>query len=203
MDYLEHHYGKSSILLPHGYNKQLFKKYDYREIENLKKNLGLQGKKTIVWAGHVVPEKREGFSMLLKAIKTIHFRHPELRLLIIGGRKFFADKWILNIPRQSYEKIPLFLSLSDMVVLPKYDNIVQRWSIHVVKMVEAMASGKPVITSPIGFADSIPNNIFYTVIPNDIKSISQGIEQLLEDEDLAQNIGDAGKQYSRNDGCFC
>ncbi len=64
------------------------------------------------------------------------------------------------------------------------------------KVVEAFASGLPVVTSPLGFADALPCDVFSPIRPASQKAVKDSIINLLEDERLSRKIGRKGKEYA-------
>jgi len=119
--------------------------------------------------------------------------YPNVKLMIVGEGDLYdeidrlREKWdcadrIILTGQQLYEKIPAFISASDMCLLPAYNNAVMQ-DIVPIKVYEYMACGKPVISTSLPgimkeFGEG--NGIFYVDGPAEV--IEKAVE--LVDEGL-------------------
>jgi len=117
-------------------------------------------------------------------MKTLEERVNEIR---IGGRVFFAG-------RVSHDKIPRYLSICDIFVLPSLSEAAGTASL------EAMACKKPVIiTETIGMAKPfIEAHAAVVVRCRDYDSLADGLLRLLEDEELQRQISENAYNYVIN-----
>jgi glycosyltransferase involved in cell wall biosynthesis len=83
-------------------------------------------------------------------------KYPNLKLLVVGDGDLLPDlksikskyglEQLILAGRQPYDRIPDFISASDVCLLPALDNAIMQ-SIVPIKMYEYMACGKPVIAT--------------------------------------------------------
>jgi len=120
---------------------------------------------------------------------------PNMKLMIVGGGDLYdeidrirekydcADRIILT-GQQPYEKIPAFISVSDVCLLPAYNNDIMQ-DIVPIKMYEYMACGKPVISTKLtGIIEEFgyDNGILYVSESEDVleKAIEMFNEKTIE-----------------------
>jgi len=154
--------------------------------------------KLLVAAGYFIREK--GFSYLLKAMARIRELRDDVHLILVGDGpaeselKVETDQLNLN-DRVHFAGLRLdvdrFMSASDAVVVP---SIWQEPAGLVV--VEAMATGRPVIASRVG---GIPEYLEdqtcgLLVPPCDPVPLADGILKILRDPELADSMGKAGRK---------
>jgi glycosyltransferase involved in cell wall biosynthesis len=85
-----------------------------------------------------------------------------------------------------------YYAAADVFVLP---TLLEGFGIP---LVEAMASGLPVITTTAGAAGEIVGNAGLVVKPCDSEALAQAIDQVLNDADLAYKLGQAGRYRAHN-----
>ncbi|MFY9154170.1 MAG: glycosyltransferase family 4 protein [Prolixibacteraceae bacterium] len=118
----------------------------------------------------------------------IHHRNPELKFYLAGRN---APEWFeRRIKREGVEYLGEienaydFINSKAIMVVPLFSGSGMR-----IKIIEGMALGKPIITTDIG-TEGIPtenwNNI---LIANDENQFIEAIERLINDRNLADQIG--------------
>ena len=123
--------------------------------EACKRELGLEGKKVVLYVGRVEPIK--GLDLLLQAAAAIEDRRG-LRLVMVGGKDGepevgrlkqraqemgLADAaWFVGSVKQ--DRLPVFYNAAEALVLPSYYE-----SFGLVAL-EALACGTPVVASRVG-----------------------------------------------------
>ena len=122
------------------------------------------------------------------AIKSIG--DPQIKSIFIGGSEFGSSEQpncegILYKGRLPHEKIPIYLSASDVFVLPSLaegcSNVI----------VEAMACGLPIISSDLPFNyDILDKNNSFLINPKDVKAIAYHINLLKNDKKLCARMGE-------------
>lgn len=99
------------------------------------------------------------FTILLKCLKKLRKEFNNIVLIIIGfshdlrtqqellilAREYGLKQNIIIVPPQPYEKIPLFINASDVVIAP-YKKIIKNYGTPL-KILESLACAKPVITT--------------------------------------------------------
>jgi phosphatidylinositol alpha-mannosyltransferase len=156
------------------------------------------GKRNIVFVGRL--EKRKGVKYLLRAFVRIHSDYPDTRLIIVGEGKL----------REGYERSMLNAGIDDVVFtghvseadLPRYyasaDVCCAPATGHEsfgIVLLEAMASGKPVVASNIeGYAAVLTNGVEGLLVrPKDPEAIAGAIEQLLNSTETRAAMGAKGR----------
>jgi len=169
------------------------------EIDQIRKKIGVQGKKTIIYVG--VLERRKKLENLILAFKELKGSMNEVALLLVGDgphRKFLEDLCIRQkisgvhfLGKIDYGEIPLYYALSDVFALPAQGGIA---------VAEAMASGKPIIiTEECNALRSIPNLVKhgengFVVNEPSAASLAQYIIEILSDPVLAKKMGAKSKE---------
>ena len=190
------HYGASAervSVIPCGVNLNMFKPV---EKKSARKQLGLNGDKTIIFVGRIEPLK--GIDRLMMAMA--HLRNGyRPRLLIIGGgensrheierlRTLAGELQIGNsidfkgLIKQS--DLPLFYSAADVCVVPSYYE-----SFGLVAL-ESLACGTPVVATRVGGAESIIRHgeTGYLVADNDPRSLADNIMLAFSRSDNAAHL---------------
>jgi glycosyltransferase involved in cell wall biosynthesis len=186
-----------------GFNSEPFLK----ERGNLRKKLGMQGKKVILYTGRVVPEK--GIMHVLESVETVCKKVKNAHFLINGWgpmlpkvRKYarennLEDK-VTILDGVAREDVPKLYRTSDVFVYPSYRR--RRWAEQFgFGIVEPMACGVPVITTYSGaipWTVSLNNSIEKAALlvePRSTESLSKGIISVLTDTKLRKKMIANGK----------
>jgi glycosyltransferase involved in cell wall biosynthesis len=191
------------VWIGNGVNKDAFlAKYD---IEGKRKEIGLKkNDKVIAFIGRIVKEK--GIVELVEAFAEIKSSQPIAKLLVIGEALESDRDRSTYIKIQSFVKnagmqnevlflgfrndIPELLAASDIFALPSYREGMPR------TIIEAMMSGKPVITSDIrGCREEVVNKeTGFLVESRDVNSINKALGKLLSNEELVMEMGEKGRE---------
>src|SRR3989344_117193 len=153
------------------------------EVKGFKEQYNLGGKKVVFFGGRLSDAK--GASVVSQAMELVSKELPEATLLAVGEG---GIGWI------GRERIKLAYAASDVVLVP---SICLDTFPRVV--LEAMASGKPVIGTCYGGApEAIEDGVTgYVVNPFNIKEMSEKIISLLRDSEKAEKFGKAGRERVR------
>jgi glycosyltransferase involved in cell wall biosynthesis len=148
-----------------------------------------------------------GIDILLQAFQIVSTRHTEipLKLLIVGGgtrkEEYIALAAKLGIDGKTvfsgkvpYARVPLYCQSMDVFV-----NLSRNESFGV-SVLEAGASGKPVVVSAVGGLIEVvlPELTGITVAPDNIAQAAEAIERLVLDEKLRKNMGVAGRHFVKD-----
>jgi phosphatidylinositol alpha-mannosyltransferase len=164
------------------------------------------GKINILFVGRL--EKRKGLEYLLKAYGLIKPDHPNCRLIVVGPGKRTRSK---------YEKEAIEEGLSDLIFTGSVDyNQLARYyktaDIFVapatghesfgIVLLEAMATGKPVVASNIsGYASVITNGSEGILVPPKQEvPLAQAITSLMKNPELRLIMGQKGLVTASNFG---
>ncbi|MDD5043059.1 MAG: glycosyltransferase family 4 protein [Patescibacteria group bacterium] len=187
--------------IPNGVDtRRFFPRSQDRELL-AKHSLG-EGDKKILFVGALDRAHYfKGIDYLLRTIKLIG--NPTIKLLIVGAgnmkEEYIAKARALDIASQviftgfvSDEDLPRYYNLADLFVLPSTDKS----EAFGVVLVEAMASGKPVIASNLPGVRSVVENGINGYLA-DLKNegdLASCIKNIFASEDLSRQFGFAGRK---------
>ncbi len=167
---------------------------NYGEIEKIKKNLGLENKKIILFVGRLVQYK--GVEYLLKSFKEIEKNFNDVVLLIIGDgplrnhlENIVKNENIKNVQfLGKVKELKYYYALCDIFVLPS----ITRQEAFGLVLIEAMYFGKPCITTNIesGMKYVVDyGNAGILVKEKNTEELKDAIENLIVNENLRKEIG--------------
>ncbi len=147
--------------------------------------------------GRLVEQKGQRY--LIEAVAALKKDFPDLRLLVVGdgpekeGLKGLARSLAIEenvIFAGTRKDVPLLLSAMDVFVFPSL------WEGLGNALIEAMASGLPVVASDIMPIREILDKADCGIVvpPKDARSIASSVGALLRDGAFAQRLGNAGRQ---------
>jgi glycosyltransferase involved in cell wall biosynthesis len=151
----------------------------------------------LVFIGRLAPVK--GLRKLIGAFELALQSNPDLSLTIVGdgpargwleqATKKFGSAVTLTGPRSQGEVADI-LAQSDVLVLPSFAEGVP------VVLMEAMASGKPVIATQVaGVPELVEDGVSgYVVPPGDKLTLAARIVALTDDPDLQKRFGLMGQK---------
>ncbi len=177
--------------------------------EKIRKSIGLsESQLSLGIIGLLIPWK--GHKVFVDAAQIVENRFPECKIFIVGGapdnckeyeeelKKMVVDKGIKNLVFTGHkDNIPKIMRVLDIIVhtsiLPDpYPNVV----------IEAMASGKPIVATNIGGPlEMIENNkTGFLVAPNNPSILAEKICELINNRDLRLSMGEEAKKvaFKRN-----
>ena len=155
--------------------------------------------KIIVYTGRLMSTK--GLPLLIQVWKDLQPHYPDVKLLIVGGgsadiyncEAYLHDYVAANHLEDSVyftgnvSNVDEYLKASDIFVFPTEDEAFG------ISMIEAMACGLSVISTPVGGLKDIitpgENGLFAGV--GDFEQLKQAIAELLEDPQKAGALGQA------------
>jgi glycosyltransferase involved in cell wall biosynthesis len=180
-------------VIPNGVNVEDFN-VNEEEIERIRKKYGLEGI-TVMFAGTVTP--RKGVLQLIRAGEILKLDR-EVLFLIVGNLNIdreYAQK-VMGYAKSRgvnakftnfvpYDDLKALYSACDIFVLPSFEEG------QPLVLLEAMASGKPLIGSYVG---GIPMQIRegwngFLVKPGDKRQLAEKIKYLIENEEERNRMG--------------
>lgn len=188
-------------LIPPGVDHGVFKPGD-REVA--RQQLGLAGKKTMLFVGRLQPLKAADVAVqaLWHLIDWGRLSLDEVRLVIVGGASGQSGRGELErlkqrvdelglqdavrfVPAQPHETLPTYYQAADVCLVPSYTE-----SFGLVAL-EAQASGLPVVASSVGGLRSIVRHgqTGFLVRPGAADSFAERSYRLLSDPALATSMG--------------
>ena len=184
-------------IVPFGVDTELFKP-DNAGSERLRRDLGLQDLKLIVFGGVVRPHK--GVATILEALALL--ANPRYRLLIVGPMTSHVEELLANprfkpylaaIGERPKEEMPPYLGMADLVVLPLGDNLLAQSQMPC-KVFEAMAMAKPVIASEVSDLPAVLDGCGWTVPPGNIQALAEKIDYVFRNPAAGAAAGQAARE---------
>lgn len=170
---------------------------------NLRKKLDIPGKSiAFIFIGNIL--KTKGIFELLEAFCLLIKKMPDAYLIFVGDGKdkkrlikkavkTGISNRVIFIGRRQHNKIPHWLSMSDILILPSYSEGLPN------AVVEAMACQRPVIATNVG---GIPEVIVdgksgILVEPKDAVALAEAMQRVAYDKDLRVRLGNQGRKIVR------
>lgn len=191
------------VVLPNGVNSDDFVPRD--RDEELARELGVEGKTVIGYAGSIVDY--EGLDLLLDAVAALRGTRDDFRVVIVGDghyeRKIRAHAEELDLGalvtftgRVPHEQIPRYLSLFDITPFPRLPLPVCEL-ITPIKPFEAMAMGKALIASSVAalaeFVIDGERGLLFE--KGSSESLATVIAAYLDDPDLRRRMGEEARRW--------
>lgn len=172
----------------------------YNGIEVNKKEISVPLKNKLLFVGYV--DKRKGTYYLVESIELVKKVLPSIKLVIVGtgpeipslkqlAKKLDIEDTVIFLGRVTNAKLEQEYRESHVVVLPSI------WPENCsVVILEALAHGKPVITTNIGGnSELVEDGVSgFIVDPGNSHQIADKIVQILSDENLAKKLGENARK---------
>jgi len=148
-----------------------------------KKNNGYKNP-YILYFGRISPYK--GIEFLLEAMKEVHHKHPNVKLVVAGNGKYYFDK-------TEYEKLPFIVIQNRFIPIGELAQYIEGCLFTICPYTDATQSGvistsfglsKPVIATNVGgLSEMIDHGKTGILIePKNTLQLTESICELLEDE---------------------
>lgn len=192
-------YKSKTIVIPHGINFKDFNKKKFKvEAAKIKQRIR---KPIILFVGRLIYYK--GVDYLIRAMKDIDAKliiigqgplEKELRLLV---KELKIEQKVVFKKVSMEESLAKYYHACDIFVLPS----IYRSEAFGMVLLEAMACGKPIITTEIGTGTSYicQNGVNGLIVPpKNHLALRNAIKHLLKDKELAKKYGEQGKKRAKN-----
>jgi glycosyltransferase involved in cell wall biosynthesis len=189
--------------LPHGYDRDRFADPQPGQVEALRSQLGLQGKKVIVYVGSMSLGSH-AVDLLLEAFAMIRLSQPESAMVLVGGGEDIdtiqqkviglgLGESVIFCGRVPSRDTPLYYRLGSVSVDPIPDNSSGRASLSL-KMFESWACGVPLVTVDVGDRQDILGDPPAGVIvqPGDPAALAHAILDILNQPNYAKTLSHRG-----------
>ncbi len=181
------------IYVPHCKDTAHFDPQKYRP-EDCRRRYGLADYTVLMFPGTVRPHK--GLEDILAALDLL--QQPDIRLVIVGGRRSGNGyleqlserwaRWIVRLPGVPHEQMPGVLAAAHAVVVPQRNTRIARAQFPI-KLTDAMAMAKPIVTTHVGDIPEIVGDCAYVVQPSSPLQLAAALRELLGDPRVAANRG--------------
>ena len=188
--FLKNKYGGE--IIPHAKDTDFLDPLRFNNDE-LKKELGLAGKKIVMFLG--TPRQHKGLEEAVEAVLMID--NPDLILMIVGASMDGRYEKKLQASRSGrffmtgfvpVKELPRYLMLSDVVIIPQRvtaDTVGQIPS----KIFDAMSMARPIISTRVSNIPEILADCGIIVNPEAPDELSSAIKQVIENPEKASQMG--------------
>ena len=193
---------KNGIILPFAVNTELFMPAAQKDKEKLWKNWGVCGP-VIGYVGRLTPEK--GIRTILKVLESLNpacwggmvffgsgpLEHEIKNWALVHG---WQDKVVVRLVKHS--DMPLELPGLDVLIAPSQTTTTWREQFGRM-LIEAMASGVPVISSDSGEIPHTVGNAGLIIPESDVAGFAKAVANILESSQLQDDLRGKGLIRSR------
>jgi glycosyltransferase involved in cell wall biosynthesis len=171
----------------------------------VRQELGVGDGPFILYLGHI--PRGSDLDLAVEAMAHLAKEMPEVRLVVAGVGEGLVDlrrqidrlalaRWVLLVPGWiEHSRAPRYLAAADAVVAPYRDTLINRARCPA-KVVQAMALGRPVVTSRVG------QNVEYVqdghsgllAEPGDASDLARALRAVLSDREMAAELGRNARQ---------
>lgn len=195
------------VYLPNGPDTHLRELTEVTEAEKaqVRQELGVGDAPFALYLGHI--PKGSDLDLTVEAMAQLAEEMPEVRLVIAGvgdgleelQRQIYqqglAERVLLAAGWIEHDRAPRYLAAADAIVAPYRDTLINRAKCPA-KVVQAMALGRPVVTSRVG------QNVEYVedgrsgllTEPGDATDLARGLRAVLSSRELANELGQNARQ---------
>ena len=187
-------------LAPCGVDLTKFRPLDQREV---RKRLGLDGEKVLLYVGRVEPLK--GLDLLVETAAQMEGGEENVRMMVVGGggpgepetdrvrqlaKERQVDGLIDFVGRVDHDDLPLYYNAADVCVVPSYYE-----SFGLVAL-ESMACGTPVVASRVGGLPTIVHHghTGYLKSWRCPEAFANSVEMIISSSGLQESMGAAARR---------
>ena len=191
------HLGKKEILVvPNPINPQVTSSTGDRQ--SIKRSLFADDCRIAIAIGRLAAPK--AYPDLIQAFTTVFEKHPDVRLLIVGGGELHAETQQIIDLLGLNDRIKLLgecENVAEMLAVSEVFVSASHWEGLPISLLEAMASGLPVVATRVG---DIPRVVQpetgILVPPAKPDELAGAVIRLLDDPALCRKMGEAGRVYA-------
>ena len=194
-NFLEKKFG--GTIIPHGRNTDVFNPERF-DIDNIKKKYKIdKSKKIVMFFGTV--RKHKGVEDLIEAMNRLKNKNVMLVVVGVDLKDKYCESLINNVKMtagkefkwygiQPFEKVPEFLAIADVVVVPQRKNLATEGQFPA-KIFDAMAMAKPIISTDVNDISEVLNDCGIIIESGDVNNLKKSIEYILDGRDRAKEMG--------------
>ncbi len=187
------------MLAPCGVDLGKFRPLDQKEV---RKRLGLNGEKVLLYVGRVEPLK--GLDLLVETAAQMEAEEENVRMMVVGGgpgepetdrvRRLAEERQVHGlidfVGRVSHDELPLYYNAADVCIVPSYYE-----SFGLVAL-ESMACGTPVVASRVGGLPTIVHHghTGYLKSWRCPEAFAHSVEMIISSSSLQESMGVAARQ---------
>lgn len=166
---------------------QRFQPQDAQEIARIRQRYQLPAR-FVLFVGTLEP--RKGIDTLIDALAALRQVQPELGLIIAGKRGWYWEQLLQRIETQGLAaqvQVLDYVPEEDLVGLYAAATVLalpSRYEGFGLPVLEAMASGTPVVTTNVSSLPEVTGEAGLMVTPNDVGALAAAIHAVLDQPDL-------------------
>lgn len=166
----------------------------------LRRELGIGNAPMAIYVGHIT--LGDDLDIALEAWKKVQEQIPAARLVIVGSgeglERLQARAQTMDLAQAitftgwvDHSLVPSYLAAANAAVYPYRDTLINRAKCSI-KVLEYMTMGKAVVTHRVGQNAEYLEHLHsgYLAEPGSVEDFASGLLQVLQDQDLAQRLGD-------------
>jgi glycosyltransferase involved in cell wall biosynthesis len=162
-----------------------------------RERLGVDKERVVMFLG--TPRGYKGVDDLATAVGRIG--RADVVLALVGadptseaGRRLAArHPGVRLVGRVPIAQVPVYLEAADLVVVPQRDSVDTRGQVPA-KLFDALALGRPVISTRVSMIPEILEGCGLLVEPGDVTGLGAAITRLLDHPAEARALGEAGRR---------
>jgi glycosyltransferase involved in cell wall biosynthesis len=201
LEKMQKHYGvdPSKVrIVPNGVDSEKFKPTEIQA--ELKRRFGLNAAPVVLFVGNLIPRKGVGF--LVEAAKIVTKTQPDAQFVLVGDgpmkTQLTTDLAAANLTGNfvfknglSEQELTAMYGCSDVFVLPSIQEG------QGIVLLEASASGKPVVAFNIGGVNEAVRNGETGLLTSraNLGELAEALLKLLGDAELRMRMGSAGRRF--------
>lgn len=168
------------------------------EAQQLRGELGLADRSVVLYTGNF--GMYQGLDLLLDAAADVVTAHPEVAFVLVGGKIYQVDllkkrakslgieKNILFVGTQMINRIPAFITLSNLLVSPR-----TRGTNTPLKIYDYMQSGRPIVATDLPTHTQALDESCAFLAPAEPKAFAKVLVSAMEDQEGGQARAQAAK----------
>ena len=184
------------VITPEGSETAIFHEHSAKEIAAIKKKYDLP-EKFIIFVSRW--EHYKGITALVNAFEDLHKEFPELGLVITGKPRWQAPEVGKLVHAKQAQGLPIitpgFVDDTDLATLYSAASVYCHPSWYEgfgIMILEAFASGVPVVTSRTSSLPEVAGDAALLVDPREPKEITDAIREILRNPELAETLKKRG-----------
>lgn len=165
--------------------------------QSVRETWGLEGR-LVMFLGTLRPHK--GIEDFIAAMR--HLARQEVQGVIVGADprdpysqylRDIAGEHISLLPLVPFSQMPAFLAAAEVIVIPQRQTPFSQAQVPA-KLFDAMAMGRPIVSTAVSDIPAILENCGVVVPPGDVAALSAAIAYLLDHPAKASMLGNAARR---------